>query len=106
MLASLLAQTDKDWQAQVIVDNPGINVKGYLTVPIDSRIKYTVLDKRYNDYGHTPREIFKQQSEAEYLIMTGDDNYYTPNMVSELRQVVQSKPGFKGSLYYERIREI
>jgi hypothetical protein len=34
-------------------------------------------------------------SQADYIIMTGDDNYYTPNFVEELRKtVVQSNsPG-------------
>lgn len=93
MLASLLAQTDRDWRATVIVDNTNIDIIGFLTVPIDERIQYKNMDKRYNDYGHTPREIYKQLSTADYIVMTGDDNYYTPNFVEELRKNVVRNPG-------------
>lgn len=93
MLSSLLAQTNNNWVANVIIDNPTENLSKYLDFPMDPRITYTVLDERYNDYGHTPREIFKQQSIADYIVMTGDDNYYTPNFVEELISTVGDKPG-------------
>jgi hypothetical protein len=48
---------------------------------------------RYNDFGHTPREIGKQLSRATYIVMTGDDNYYTPNFVHELKNASIDKPG-------------
>lgn len=59
----------------------------------DSRIRWTKMDKRYNDWGHTPREFGKQMSECQYVIMTGDDNYYTPNFVHELELRTESSPG-------------
>jgi len=86
MLHSLVSQYDPDWSAQVIIDD----VENNLIVSIvesfnDSRISYTFTGQRYNDWGHTPREIGKQQSESQYVIMTGDDNYYTPNTVQEIK---------------------
>ena len=85
MLASLVAQTNPDWGAHVVIDNPEDedNVKLVESFS-DPRIRWSKMDKRYNDWGHTPREYGKQKSEAKYIIMTGDDNYYTPNFLQEI----------------------
>jgi hypothetical protein len=104
MLASLVAQTDKDWKATVVLDYPEDKDYFGMTADLinlpDDRISYICTDKRYNDWGHTPREIGKQQSEADYIIMTGDDNYYTPNFVSLLRTATLYKPGM---VYWDMI---
>ena len=93
MLSSLLAQRDKDWSAHVVVDTPEQTVADEIVKMFnDPRIKISHLEKRWNNWGHTPREIGKQQSESEYVIMTGDDNYYTPNFVNELKAATKNKP--------------
>lgn len=87
MLQSLVCQIDGFWGAHVVIDNPddidNVNIVANFS---DPRIRWSKMDKRYNDWGHTPREYGKQQSKAEYIIMTGDDNYYTPNFVAELNK--------------------
>jgi len=98
MLASLTSQTDGDWNATVVIDNIGEDEKvpyiiSLIKVFDDDRISYFITGKRHNNWGHTPREIGKQLSEADYIIMTGDDNYYTPNFVAELKKASISKPG-------------
>ena len=94
MLASLKAQTDDDWKANVVVDNTqSERISGIVESFNDPRIYCTFMDKRYNDWGHTPREFGKQMSDAKYIIMTGDDNYYTPNFVFELQYWSFKKPG-------------
>lgn len=87
MLASLIAQTDGDWGAHVMIDGSDHASKIIEVINMfgDGRIRYTVTERRYNDFGHTPREMGKQASVADYIIMTGDDNYYTPNFVREIR---------------------
>lgn len=95
MLASLVAQKDVDWGAHVIIDGPDHASKIIQVVNMfnNPRIRYAVTDKRHNDFGHTPREIGKQASVADYIIMTGDDNYYTPNFVKEIRPICEQKVG-------------
>lgn len=95
MLASLIAQTDNDWGANVVIDNPeGNDMLEVVKSFNDPRIKATFMDRRYNDWGHTPRQLGKQMSDADYIIMTGDDNYYTPNFVFELKlAIVMMSPG-------------
>lgn len=92
MLSSLLAQTDNSWKATVIQDGND-NLEYIIDELDDPRITFESTEKRYNDWGHTLREMGKQKSNADYIIMTGDDNYYTPNFVAELRNAVKDKPG-------------
>lgn len=101
MLASLVAQTNPDWGAHVVIDNPDDedNVKLVESFQ-DDRIRWSKMDKRYNDWGHTPREYGKQQSEAKYVIMTGDDNYYTPNFVSEIKHLCDVDAGM---IYWDMV---
>jgi glycosyltransferase involved in cell wall biosynthesis len=95
MIASLVAQTDGQWEANVVIDGTDHldEILEIINRFNDSRIKHTVTDKRYNDWGHTPRELGKQMSTAEYIIMTGDDNYYTPNFVAEIRPLCEKNVG-------------
>lgn len=99
MLYSLVCQTFGDWGAHVVIDNPddveNVNIVANFS---DPRIRWSKMDKRYNDWGHTPREYGKQKSKAEYIIMTGDDNYYTPNFVAEL-----SKYYGVGMIYWDMV---
>lgn len=84
ILASLVAQTDKDWSALVVYD--GVPVK--IAETKDIRIRYiSTFPNRYNDFGHTPREIGKNQSRGVFTVMTGDDNYYIPTFVEEFKKV-------------------
>ena len=93
MLASLVAQTNNNWKASVIIDNPDdVEITNLVKSFNDPRIKFTKLENRYNDWGHTPREIGKQASDAEYIIMSGDDNYYVPTFVDELQKASSTRP--------------
>jgi hypothetical protein len=89
MLSSLKAQQCEDWIATVMIDNVFCeDIEQLINSFSDDRIRYFYMDKRYNDWGHTPRQIGKQMSSCEYVIMTGDDNYYTPNTVCEIKRIV------------------
>ncbi len=105
MLASLMAQNDEDWTAVVIQDSTEESGSFKVVASLgDKRIKWFATEKRYNDFGHSLREIGKQQSKAEYIIMTGDDNYYTPNFVEELRtaynDAFRAQPGM---IYWDMV---
>jgi glycosyltransferase involved in cell wall biosynthesis len=83
MLNSLCAQTSNNWSAHVIGDCPP---EGTLDRVInyfkdDERIRFTILTERYNDWGHTPRNIGLEMATEEWVVMTGEDNYYTPKFV-------------------------
>jgi hypothetical protein len=91
LLYSLISQYDPDWSAQVIIDDKENDKLINTIISInDKRISYLLTGTRYNNWGHTPREIGKQRSYSRYIIMTGDDNYYVPVLVSELKKVAEN----------------
>lgn len=93
MLSSLMAQTDGDWSANVVIDDVSNDeITNLIKEFKDDRLYFTFAGKRYNDFGHTPREIGKNLSIAKYIILTGDDNYYTPNFVEELKKNSTNNP--------------
>jgi len=107
MLYSLIAQYDPDWTATVVIDNVETSEESITIIDVikqisDSRIRYINTDRQYNDWGHTPREIGKQQSESQYIIMTGDDNYYVPTLVNELK-VVAREHNTPSLIYWDMI---
>jgi len=100
-LSSIVIQTVRNWKVTVVIDNSKdddmVKVVGSFG---DDRIKYLFTGNRYNDWGHTPREIGKQQADAHYVIMSGDDNYYTPNFVKELGLASANHPGM---IYWDMV---
>ncbi len=82
VLSSLCSQTNNNWSAHVIADGP---FDGYQKVKDyylnDERIRFTELNGPHNDWGHTPRNYGLEHAKEEWVIMTGDDNYYVPVFV-------------------------
>lgn len=101
MLGSLTVQTCDNWRATVVVDNASddriLRVLQDLNHP---NIRHIFTGRRFNDWGHTPREMGKQASNCDYIIMTGDDNYYAPVLIEELNRVLESEPDF---IYWDMI---
>ena len=92
-ISSLYAQTNDNWTAHIVTDNYWDDylekIKNFYA---DSdKIRFTITDKRYNDWGHTPRNIGLKQCKEEWVIMTGDDNYYVPVFVDEFLKVVKTE---------------
>jgi hypothetical protein len=89
-VSSILAQTNQNWNIHIVGDNipePNLQrLKSFLNVINDDRIKLTNLPDRYNDWGHTPRNIGLGLATSEWVIMTGEDNYYCPEFVDLMLQ--------------------
>lgn len=109
-LSCLQTQTDENWKAIVVVDDSSEHM--YSTHPEmgnllfedwlynDDRIRVQFMNQRSNNWGHTPREIGKIQSETKYVIMSGDDNYYIPTFVEELHKMSKDLPGM---IYWDMV---
>ena len=101
MLSSLIVQTNNNWVATVVIDDINNNeIEKLINAFHCNNISYVFAGKRYNDWGHTPREIGKQLSIGDYIIMTGDDNYYTPNFVEESIKASEGSPGI---IYWDMV---
>lgn len=85
MLGSLQSQSNPNWIAHVVADCPEDEIQEQLKTVVaffnDPRIKLTILPERYNDWGHTPRQHGLDNATEEWVIMTGEDNYYVPEFV-------------------------
>jgi glycosyltransferase involved in cell wall biosynthesis len=90
IVCSILAQTNQNWTIHIVGDNIPQNnldrLNSFLNVINDDRIKFTNLPDRYNDWGHTPRNYGVEHATSEWVIMTGEDNYYCPEFVEEMLQ--------------------
>jgi len=74
-----LSQSCDDWHLTIVSDGPEPETLEQLQKYKDChQISYYQTDKRCNDWGHTPREFGMLQSDCEFTIMTGFDNYYVP----------------------------
>lgn len=85
MLGSLQSQSNPNWTAHVVADCPEDEIQEQLKTVIaffnDPRLKLTILPERHNDWGHTPRQHGLDNATEEWVIMTGEDNYYVPEFV-------------------------
>lgn len=96
IISSIAAQTNPNWKIHVVSD---ASPNGALDKIIDywkhdNRIKFTVLKERYNDWGHTPRNIGLSESKEEWVVMSGEDNYYTPIFVEEFLKEADKATNF------------
>ena len=93
-LCSLAAQTKQNFNVIVYHDgyNPLIEavVSDFRKLFPNIQTEFKFSDHRYNDYGHSLREIALMEATSKYLLLTNDDNYYTPNFIEELMPALES----------------
>ncbi len=95
ILQSLIVQTNSNWKAHVVIDgNTDIFDDIKVFYKNDNRIKFTNIDGPNNDLGHTPRNYGLQQATEEWVVMTGDDNYYIPTFVNEILKAIDDDTKF------------
>lgn len=93
---SIYSQSAKNWKISVVADAP---YKG-----LDKIIKYFDGDDKisfhtleggpHKDWGHTPRIHGMMNATEEWLIMTGDDNYYFPCFLDAFNSCIDEKTNF------------
>jgi glycosyltransferase involved in cell wall biosynthesis len=96
IISSISAQTSPDWKIHVVADaSPdGILDKIIDYWKYDDRIRFTILKERCNNWGHTPRNIGLHESKEEWVVMSGEDNYYTPLFVEEFLKEADKDTNF------------
>ena len=90
IINSIYAQRSDRWSIHVVADCPpeGSLDKIMQYFEGDDRIRFTLLKNRYNDWGNTPRNYGLDNAKEEWVVMTGDDNYYTPVFVDHMLEAV------------------
>lgn len=83
-----LSQTNSNYHITIVSDGPEPETEKQLSEYFNYKnFSYYCLDKRYNDFGHSPREFGLFQSDCKYTIMTGYDNYYVPIFIERFNDV-------------------
>ena len=86
---SWINQTEKNWKLTVIHDgnNPEFIrlMESYKAIDPD-RIDFFCTDIRYNDYGHTLRDIGLKRLHSGYVLLTNADNYFIPKALEFINQ--------------------
>lgn len=94
---SIYSQSVDNWRITVVVDAPykGLD-KVIKYFDGDDRIRFdtTLKNGPHNDWGHTPRIRGMEIAEEEWLIMTGDDNYYFPCFLEAFSSAVDDNTLF------------
>lgn len=96
IISSIRAQRSNKWKIHVVADCPpeGTLDKIIEYFKDDERIKFTILPERYNDWGHTPRNYGLEHATEDWVLMTGEDNYYAPVFVDNMLEVALPKVHF------------
>jgi glycosyltransferase involved in cell wall biosynthesis len=89
VINSIYSQRSDKWKIHVVADavyDGYQKVKDYFSG--DERIKFTELNGPHKDWGHTPRNYGLEHATEEWVVMTGDDNYYMPVFVDHFLKEV------------------
>jgi glycosyltransferase involved in cell wall biosynthesis len=92
VLLSIKTQTLDRWCVHVVADavyDGYEKVKDYFKD--DDRFKFSELNGPHNDWGHTARNYGLEHAEEEWVVMSGDDNYYIPLFVEEFLNSVKMR---------------
>ena len=95
IIGSIISQNNPNWKIHIVAD--GV-YNGYDDVKrifshID-KIKFSELQGPHNDWGHTPRQYGLDNATEEWVVMSGDDNYYTPNFVDTFLKNINNDINF------------
>jgi hypothetical protein len=85
-IASLVAQTFKDFEILAYHDGPLTDTASPLPVPV------RCMDKRYNDWGHTLRDRGIREATGEYILHFNADNILYPHALAELAKEIARPP--------------
>ena len=84
VLHSFLCQTLQNFRLLIIHDGPDAAMETLLAdykSRYSERIDYVLTPTRYNDFGHSLRELGIALADTPFLLFTNDDNYYVPRFL-------------------------
>lgn len=92
LINSIICQTLDNWKLTIIHDGPDDKMNKILGhyKRENNNIDYMFTDKRYNDYGHSLRDIGIRKANTEFLLLTNDDNYYMPVFLEYMFQSIRA----------------
>jgi Glycosyl transferase family 2 len=94
LVASLLAQTHRNWELKLIHDGPDVKDLGNHYANIDGRITFTATSKRGGCWGHYIRQVAIDHyaGDFDYVLVTNGDNYHVPVFLERLLKGFEQHP--------------
>ncbi len=93
LLSSFVAQTRKDFRVHVIHDGSHADtqrlIEQFRTIAT-FEVFYEESPIRFDDYGHSLRDMIIEKTFTEYTLLTNDDNYYVPTFVEEMMEAIDA----------------
>lgn len=87
----LLAQTSQNFNITIISDGEEKETEMQMRKYYDiDNFNYYHTAQRYNNFGHTPRQLGMLNSTCRFTIMSGFDNYYVPIFIERFERAAQS----------------
>jgi hypothetical protein len=86
---SIINQSSDDWFLTICHDGPNEEFSSIMENYVGSapnKIKFFHTDSRFNDYGHTLRDLMLKEIEGEYVLLTNADNYFIPKAIEYLKK--------------------
>lgn len=103
LIHSFLAQTLQNFKLLIIHDGYDQRMDEILSVfkrDYPDRVDYQFSETRFNDYGHTLRDIGIKQADTEYVLITNDDNYYAPRFLEQMFHAIDARPDAHPDIVY------
>lgn len=101
IISSLICQTHQNWELILIHDGKNeTGLKKIVDDTGDKRITLIETEKRMNNYGHHWRQWGLNElkegrlSDADYVIISNSDNYYTPIAFEYLLKGIKTSPNY------------
>lgn len=104
IISSMICQTHKEWELHLIHDGINPEFRKWVEMYNDSRIHFSENETTGGKYGHPIRQKYlnllkenKIGQDCDYVVITNEDNYHTPNYLSKLVQPLKDNPNLVAS---------
>lgn len=95
ILNSLICQSAHNWRAVIGIDKEKDDkMESIINSYNNPKFSYFFSGKTMNNWGFNIRQSAKNISNSDYLVMTCDDNYYTPTLVEEINKQIENNSDF------------
>ncbi len=94
LIHSFLAQTLQSYKLLIIHDGYDAKMDGILSrykAEYPDKVDYLFTEQRYNDWGHSLRDMGIGLADTEYILITNDDNYYAPKFLELMLPDMKAK---------------
>lgn len=104
IVSSMICQTHKEWELHIIHDGVNPQFRKWVEMYNDPRIHYSENETTGGKYGHPIRHKYLNMlknneigQDCDYVVITNEDNYHTPNYLSKLIQPLKTNSNLVAS---------